>query len=60
MIFYNIKTLFIVWQEIFQIPRQKRRQFIDVSHREGTLPLAPDVDRPLDPNVGNMASMPAR
>ncbi len=49
-----------MWQEIFHIPRQKRRQFIDVSDREGLLPLAPDVDRPLDPNVGNTASIPAR
>jgi hypothetical protein len=30
------------------------------NEREGMLPLAPDVDRPLAPNAGNNASMPAR
>jgi len=53
------KTLFQVWQEIFHIPRPKQREYINSCDR-GTLPLAPDVDRPIDANVGNAASMPAR
>ncbi|XP_046631154.1 chromosome transmission fidelity protein 18 homolog [Daphnia pulicaria] len=56
----NHKSLFQVWQEIFHIPRQKRSQYMVENEREGMLPLAPDVDRPLAPNAGNNASMPAR
>lgn len=49
-----------VWQEIFHIPRPKRRQYIEVQDREGLLPMAPDVDRPLEPEAGQTASLSAR
>lgn len=52
--------LSLVWQEIFHIPRPKRRQYIETVDRESTLPLAPDVDRPLEASAGNTASIPAR
>lgn len=51
--------MFQVWQEIFHIPRPKRREYVNTCDA-GTLPLAPDIDRPIDPNVGNAASTPAR
>ena len=53
------KSHFQVWQEIFQIPRPKRREYVNTCDRT-TLPMAPDIDRPIDPNLGNAASMPAR
>lgn len=58
----NIKFILFhpVWQEIFHIPRQKRNQYMGANEPQGMLPLAPDVDRPLAPNAGNNASMPAR
>lgn len=56
----NHKSLFQVWQEIFHIPRQKKSQYMGPIEHEGMLPLAPDVDKPLAPNAGNNASMPAR
>lgn len=52
--------IFSVWQEIFHIPRQKKSQYMGPIEHEGMLPLAPDVDKPLAPNAGNNASMPAR
>merc|ERR1712071_131385 len=53
------KSHFQVWQEIFQIPRPKRREYVNTCDRT-TLPMAPDIDRPIDPNLGNAASMPTR
>jgi len=55
------KSLFQVWTEIFHIPRPKRRQHFQHAEREGPLPLAPDLDRPLDAQMSaNAASLPAR
>lgn len=49
-----------VWQEIFHIPRPKRRQYIEVRDRDALLPMAPDVDVPLDPHAGETATISAR
>uniref|UniRef100_A0A1B6LVK8 AAA+ ATPase domain-containing protein n=1 Tax=Graphocephala atropunctata TaxID=36148 RepID=A0A1B6LVK8_9HEMI len=38
------KGLFTVWQEIFQIPRPKRKAFVDTVNRDPNQLLRPDLD----------------
>lgn len=48
------KSLFQVWQEIFHIPRQKRREFIEL--KDNRAPLVSELDRPVDPNIANTSA----
>ena len=51
------RSLFSIWQEIFQLPKPKRRRFADIADIENHKNLADNRGMPLGGFQGNMSSV---
>lgn len=51
------RSLFSIWQEIFQLPKPKRRRFADIADIENHKSLADNRGMPLGEFQGNMSSV---